>query len=167
MAAHGTTTVEAKSGYGLTVESELKSLEAIEKPPPAGRERSSLPCSAPTSCPKEFQGRSQKYVEIVCKEMIPAGGQAEARPVRRCLLRQRRIYARRRRNRSSPPPWRTGLSVRAHMGQLSETRLSPFLRFQSGFVRSHGPRERRRHPAACRAAIPWLRWCREQIIFWA
>ena len=29
MAAHGTTTVEAKSGYGLTVESELKSLEAI------------------------------------------------------------------------------------------------------------------------------------------
>ena len=29
MAAHGTTTVEAKSGYGLTVDSELKSLEAI------------------------------------------------------------------------------------------------------------------------------------------
>ena len=29
MAAYGTTTVEAKSGYGLTVESELKSLEAI------------------------------------------------------------------------------------------------------------------------------------------
>src|SRR3981189_1052759 len=29
MAAHGTTTVEAKSGYGLTVGSELKSLEAI------------------------------------------------------------------------------------------------------------------------------------------
>ena len=29
MATHGTTTVEAKSGYGLTVESELKSLEAI------------------------------------------------------------------------------------------------------------------------------------------
>ncbi len=31
MAAHGTTTVEAKSGYGLTVESELKSLEAIRE----------------------------------------------------------------------------------------------------------------------------------------
>ena len=29
MAAHGTTTVEAKSGYGLTIESEIKSLEAI------------------------------------------------------------------------------------------------------------------------------------------
>jgi imidazolonepropionase len=30
MAAHGTTTVEAKSGYGLTVESEIKSLEGRE-----------------------------------------------------------------------------------------------------------------------------------------
>src|SRR5512142_1589488 len=31
MAAQGTTTVEAKSGYGLSVESELKSLEAIRE----------------------------------------------------------------------------------------------------------------------------------------
>ena len=31
MAGHGTTTVEAKSGYGLTVQSELKSLEAIRE----------------------------------------------------------------------------------------------------------------------------------------
>src|SRR5713226_7926460 len=31
IATHGTTTVQAKSGYGLTVESELKSLEAIHE----------------------------------------------------------------------------------------------------------------------------------------
>src|SRR5579862_113402 len=31
MAAYGTTTVEAKSGYGLTLESEMKSLEAIRE----------------------------------------------------------------------------------------------------------------------------------------
>src|SRR5262249_40624061 len=31
MAAHGSTTVEAKSGYGLTLESELKSLESIRE----------------------------------------------------------------------------------------------------------------------------------------
>ena len=35
LAGHGTTTVEAKSGYGLNLESELKSLEAIRE---AGRE---------------------------------------------------------------------------------------------------------------------------------
>ena len=40
MAAYGTTTVEAKTGYGLTVESELKSLEAIHKA--ASRTRHSI-----------------------------------------------------------------------------------------------------------------------------
>src|ERR1700756_2391544 len=71
MAAHGTTTVEAKSGYGLTLESELKSLEAI-------REAASnwAGTVVPTLLgahvvPNEFQDCSQKYVEIVCKEMIP------------------------------------------------------------------------------------------------
>src|SRR5712691_2967852 len=71
MAAHGTTTVEAKSGYGLTVESEIKSLEAI-------REAASLwpgtvvaTLLGAHAVPKEFQGRSQNYLETVCKEMIP------------------------------------------------------------------------------------------------
>jgi imidazolonepropionase len=71
MAAHGTTTVEAKSGYGLTVESETKSLEAIR----AAASRwpgTVLPTLLGAHVvPKEFQGCSQKYVEIVCKEMIP------------------------------------------------------------------------------------------------
>ena len=71
MAAHGTTTVEAKSGYGLTLESEFKSLEAIREA------ASSWPGTVISTLlgahvvPKEFQGCSQNYVEIVCKEMIP------------------------------------------------------------------------------------------------
>jgi imidazolonepropionase len=71
MAAHGTTTVEAKSGYGLTVESELKSLEAIREA--ASRWPGTVVSDSAGAhvVPKEFQGRSQKYVEIVCKEMIP------------------------------------------------------------------------------------------------
>src|SRR6204780_3733857 len=71
MAAYGTTTAEGKSGYGRTVESELKSLEAI-------RDAASLwPGTVVATLlgahivPKEFQGCSQKYVETVCKEMIP------------------------------------------------------------------------------------------------
>src|SRR5580698_2942017 len=71
LARHGTTTVEAKSGYGLSLESELKSLEAIRAA------ASQWPGTViPTLLgahvvPKEFQGCSQKYVEIVCTEMIP------------------------------------------------------------------------------------------------
>jgi imidazolonepropionase len=41
LALHGTTTVEAKSGYGLNLESELKSLEAIRAVPASGPEPSS------------------------------------------------------------------------------------------------------------------------------
>src|SRR5437879_5328230 len=71
MAAHGTTTVEAKSGYGLTVESEMKSLEAIRD---AAKQWPGTVISTLLGAhlvPKEFQGCSQKYVEAVCKEMIP------------------------------------------------------------------------------------------------
>src|SRR5207253_7145576 len=71
MAAHGTTTVEAKSGYGLTVESELKSLEAIREA--AFRWPGTVVATLLGAhvVPREFEGRSQKYVETVCTEMIP------------------------------------------------------------------------------------------------
>jgi len=128
MAAHGTTTVEAKSGYGLTLESELKSLEAI-------RAAASLwPGTVfPTLLgahvvPKEFQSCSQKYVEIVCKEMIP-------QVARRRLAQFVDVFC----DKGAFTPEETeqifeaarhhGLSVRAHVGQLSETTLGPFLRF--------------------------------------
>jgi imidazolonepropionase len=71
MADEGTTTVEAKSGYGLSVEAELKSLVAIRAA------RAKWPGTVvPTLLgahvvPPEFKGRSQKYVEAVCTKMIP------------------------------------------------------------------------------------------------
>ena len=129
MAAHGTTTVEAKSGYGLTVESEMKSLEAIRDA--ARRWPGTV---VPTLLgahvvPKEFQGRSRKYVEIVCKEMIP-------RVAKRKLARFVDVFC--DKGAFSPEETRQifevaaqhGLNVRAHMGQLSETALQPFLRFE-------------------------------------
>src|ERR1700676_5200297 len=72
LARHGTTTVEAKSGYGLNLESELKSLEAIRA---AAREWPGT--VVPTflgahAVPPEYRGRSQEYVDLVCHEMIPA-----------------------------------------------------------------------------------------------
>lgn len=128
MAAQGTTTVEAKSGYGLTLESELKSLEAIREA------ASSWPGTVvPTLLgahivPKEFQGCSQKYVEIVYREMIP-------RAAKRNLAQFVDVFC----EKGAFTPAETdqifdsarqhGLNVRAHMGQLSETDLAPFLRF--------------------------------------
>lgn len=69
--AHGTTTVEAKSGYGLSLEAELKSLKAIHL---AAREWPGT--VVPTLLgahvlPPEFRGRADDYMKLVCDEMIP------------------------------------------------------------------------------------------------
>ncbi len=128
MEAHGTTTVEAKSGYGLTVESELKSLEAI-RDAASGWPGTVVPTLLGAHVvPREFEGRSQKYVETVCKEMIP-------RATRRKLARFVDVFC----DKGAFTADETeqifeasalyGLEVRAHMGQLSETSLWPFLRF--------------------------------------
>jgi imidazolonepropionase len=127
MAAHGTTTVEAKSGYGLTVDSERKSLESIREA--ASRWPGTVVSTLLGAhvVPKEFQGCSQKYVEIVCKEMIP---QAAKRKLAQFVdvfcdngaftpEETEQIFAAARDHH---------LGVRAHMGQLSQTTLSPFLR---------------------------------------
>jgi imidazolonepropionase len=128
MAAHGTTTVEAKSGYGLTLESELKSLEAIREAAHGWAGTVVPTLLGAHVVPKEFQGCSQKYVEIVCKEMIP-------RAAKRNLAQFVDVFC----DNGAFAPAETeqifaaarehGLSVRAHMGQLSETALTPFFRF--------------------------------------
>lgn len=128
MAAYGTTTVECKSGYGLTVESELKSLEAIRN-----ASRLWLGTVVPTLLgahvlPKEFQGRSQKYVEIVCKEMIPqAAKQKLAQFVD--VFCDKGAFTADETEQIFFSAHELGVKVRAHMCQLSETRLEPFLRF--------------------------------------
>ena len=82
MAKHGTTTVEAKSGYGLDFASESKSLEVIRA---AARQWPGT--VVPTflgahTVPPEFRGRSRAYVDLVCEEMMPAGREAQTCPLR-------------------------------------------------------------------------------------
>jgi imidazolonepropionase len=128
MARHGTTTVEAKSGYGLTVESELKSLEAIRTA--ASRWPGTVVSTLLGAhvVPKEFQGCSQKYVEIVCKEMIPRAAKRKLAQFVDVFCDQG-AFAADETEQIFAAAERHGLSVRAHMGQLSETALRPFLRF--------------------------------------
>src|SRR6202789_1403243 len=67
----GTTTIEAKSGYGLTVEAEMKILRVVRQT----EETTPLRC-VPTflgahEVPDEFVGRTGAYVELVIDEMLP------------------------------------------------------------------------------------------------
>jgi imidazolonepropionase len=128
MAAHGTTTVEAKSGYGLTVESEIKSLEAIRDAAVRWPGMVAATLLGAHVVPKEFQGCSQKYVELVCKEMIP---QAARRKLARFVdvFCDKGAFTAAEAEQVFQAAVQHGLSVRAHLGQLSETSLRPFLRF--------------------------------------
>ena len=128
MGAHGTTTVEAKSGYGLTLESELKSLEAIRDA--ASRWPGTVVATLLGAhvVPKEFEGRSQKYVEIVCTKMIPRAAKRKLAQFVDVFCDQGAFTADETEQIFAAAE-KHGLSVRAHMGQLSETSLEPFLRF--------------------------------------
>lgn len=68
---YGTTTIEAKSGYGLSLADEVKALEIIRILPDY------VPISiVPTflgahEIPDEYRNNKMEYVRIICEEMIP------------------------------------------------------------------------------------------------
>ncbi len=72
MLAHGTTTAEVKSGYGLDVESEVKMLRAIRQL--AGDQPVTLAATfmGAHEYPVDHRDRRAAYVELVTREMMPA-----------------------------------------------------------------------------------------------
>ena len=74
IAAKGTGCVEIKSGYGLTTEDELKMLRVIRRI----RETSPITVRATFlgahAVGRAYKGRQQEYVDLICREMIPAVG---------------------------------------------------------------------------------------------
>ena len=128
MARHGTTTVEAKSGYGLNLESELKSLEAIRA---AAREWPGT--VVPTLLgahvvPAEYRGRPREYVDLVCHEMIPAVAKRKLAQFVDVFC-DRGAFSAEETGQIFTAAEEHGLAVRAHLGQLSETRLGPLLQY--------------------------------------
>jgi imidazolonepropionase len=129
IAGLGTTTVEAKSGYGLTLQSEMKSLAAIRRAARAWPGTVVATLLGAHVVPREFRGCSQKYVELVCSEMIPQAAHRKLADFvdvfcdRGAFSEQDTlaIFAAARRN---------GLRVRAHVGQLSATPLENLLEFR-------------------------------------
>jgi imidazolonepropionase len=129
VAHNGTTTVEAKSGYGLNLTSEIKSLEAIRAAARAWPGTVVPTFLGAHIVPAEHRGNSQQYVDIICNEMIPA-------VAKRKLAQFVDVFC----DRGAFSAGETadifeaaeahGLAVRAHLGQLSETRFGPLLRFQ-------------------------------------
>jgi imidazolonepropionase len=68
---HGTTTIEAKSGYGLELASEIKSLEVINTLNNEGPLSLTPTFLGAHAIPPEFEGNADGYVELICKEWMP------------------------------------------------------------------------------------------------
>jgi imidazolonepropionase len=129
MAQHGTTTVEAKSGYGLDFASELKSLETIRRAAQLWPGTVVPTFLGAHTVPPEYRGRSQEYVDVVCKEMIPAVAKRKLAAFADVFC-DRGAFSPEEAAQIFRAAEQHGLALRAHMGQLSETRLEPFLRFK-------------------------------------
>jgi imidazolonepropionase len=67
----GTTTVEAKSGYGLTVEDELKILRAIKRLDSESPLRYVPTFLGAHDIPAEYKSRREHYVSLIIDEMLP------------------------------------------------------------------------------------------------
>jgi imidazolonepropionase len=116
----GTTTIEAKSGYGLSLEDELKLLRVIRRLDSSGPIRYVPTCLGAHDVPDEYRTNSGAYVELIIREMIPQvveHGLAEycdvfCEPGVFDVPASREILAAAR---------RAGLSVRVHADQLSRS----------------------------------------------
>lgn len=67
----GTTTVEAKSGYGLATEHELKALEVIKDLNDHHRMDLVATFMGAHLVPAEYKSNREEYVRLVCEEMMP------------------------------------------------------------------------------------------------
>ena len=67
----GTTTIEAKSGYGLDVESELKSLKVINELSDAHPIKILPTFMGAHAFPVEYKNKKDEYVSLIINKMIP------------------------------------------------------------------------------------------------
>ena len=129
MSANGTTTVEAKSGYGLSFEPEIKSLEAIREAAEQWQGTVVPTLLGAHVVPAEFRGRREEYVALVRDKMIP---QVARRKLAQyvdvfcergafTMAETEDIFSAARAHR---------LHARVHVCQLSEASLAPLSQFQ-------------------------------------
>jgi imidazolonepropionase len=115
---NGTTTVEAKSGYGLSLESEIKILRAIRQ-----LDRETSLRYVPTflgahSVPLEYRGRRDTYIDLVINEMLPAV--AEEKLAEYCdVFCEKNVFSKDEAARILSAARAQGLGLRMHADQLS------------------------------------------------
>ena len=72
MLAHGTTTAEAKTGYGLETKAELRMLEALLTLSSEGLPDLAITFLGAHAISPEYRGRPDEYTDEICQNMLPA-----------------------------------------------------------------------------------------------
>jgi len=121
--SQGTTTLEAKSGYGLDAASEIKSLKAIRRAAEQWQGTVVATFLGAHVPPPEFKQEPEKYVELLCSEVLPkVARQKLAQYVD--VFCERGAFTLAQTERILLAAKRHGLRVRVHVGQLTNTPLA-------------------------------------------
>jgi len=129
MASEGTTTVEAKSGYGLSLESELKSLEAIRDSAKQWPGTVVPTLLAAHVVPPEYKANPDEYVRIVCEELISQVAKKKLAQFVDVFC-ERGAFTLEQSEKILAAAVANGLATRAHVWQLSPAKLHSLYQFK-------------------------------------
>jgi imidazolonepropionase len=129
MLEQGTSVAEAKSGYGLTLEDEIKSLEAIRDAARQWPGEVVPTLLAAHVVPQEYAGKANEYVKLICDEMIPLVAKKKlAKYVD--VFCDRGAFTQEQSERVLAAARKHGLGTRAHVCQFTAAKLGPMLKHQ-------------------------------------
>jgi len=134
MLAHGTTTVEIKSGYGLTIEDEMKQLDAIDRLAAATPGTIVSTFLGAHAVPAEYRDRAREYVDVVVHQMIPAVARRDRPPAFCDVFCEEGAFSVAESRRVLEAARARGMGVKIHVDEfqaLGGTRLSVELRATS------------------------------------
>lgn len=116
--SEGVSTIEVKSGYGLDLTTELKMLRVARRLGDSFPVRVRTTLLAAHAVPPEYAGRTDEYIDFVCKEIIPSAvGLADAVDA----FCERIAFSNRQTRQVFEAARQFGLPVKLHADQLSDS----------------------------------------------
>ncbi len=117
--AHGTTTIEIKSGYGLDFENEMKQLRVIQRVAAAVPVTVVATFLGGHSIPPEHRGSREAYVKAITDEMIPAVAAANLAEFNDVFC-EKGVFTLEETERILRTGQRAGLKARLHADELND-----------------------------------------------
>jgi len=117
---HGTTTIEAKSGYGLNTAEEIKCLQVARSLDRLGPFDVVPTFLGAHAIPEEYEGRADEYVDLVIEEMIPKI--AEKKLARFCdVFCEKGVFTVEQSRRILEAARQRGLKSKIHADEFADT----------------------------------------------